>query len=514
MPAHRLDMRLVKEVLRLKFAAHLSHRQIAAALRIGIGSVSNYLGAFERSGLSYPLPADLNEDEIERRLFPQTASLIPPQFITPDFSTIHAALRLKGVTRQLLWEEYCEQYGSQAYSYTQFCVHYRRWAKNQRLSMRQVHRPGEKMFVDYCGKTIPIINGGTGEVTQAQIFVAVLGASNYTFAEATRSQKLEDWVGSHTRAFLFFGGVVQLVIPDNLKSAVTTACRYEPILNQTYEEMLGHYNCVALPTRPYKPKDKAKVEVGVQVVTRWILARLRNQQFFSLLELNLAIRRLLDDLNDRPFKRIEGSRRSRFEALDQPLLQPLPLESYEYAEWRKARVGIDYHIEVERHFYSVPFTFARRQLEVRLTAKTIECFVGAKRIALHARSHLAGSHSTQVEHLPKAHRAHLEWTPGRFLNWANEIGEATCAVVKHLLWTRPHPEMGYRSCLGLLSLEKRYGRQRLETASQRALLNSTPSRRSIVSILAQGVDLLPLPEEVSETPVIKHENIRGSSYYR
>jgi transposase len=514
MSANRLAMRLVKEVLRLKFAAHLSHRQIAAALRIGVGSVSNYLSAFERSGLSYPLPAELDEAELERRLFPPTVALTPPSFILPDFARIQTELRLKGVTRQLLWEEYCQQYPSQAYSYTQFCVRYRDWLQHQRLSMRQVHRPGEKMFVDYCGKTIPIINAVTGEVTEAQIFVAVLGASNYTFAEATHSQKLEDWVSSHTRAFLFFGGVPQLVVPDNLKSAVTKACRYEPLLNQTYQEMLSFYNCAALPARPYKPKDKAKAEVGVQVVTRWILARLRREQFFSLFELNLAIRQLLDELNNRPFKKKEGTRRSQFEVLDQPYLQPLPPTLYEYSEWRKARVGIDYHIEVERHFYSVPFTFARRQVEVRLTAKTLECFVSGKRIALHARSHLAGSHSTQAEHLPKSHRAHLEWTPGRFLNWANEIGESTREVVKHLLWTRPHPEMGYRSCLGLLSLEKRYGRERLETACQRALLNQTPTRRSIVSILEQGVDKLPLAEEVEERPVIEHENIRGSSYYQ
>lgn len=513
MSAHRLTMRLVKEVLRLKFAAHLSHRQIAAALRIGIGSVSNYLSAFERSGLAYPLPSDLDEAELERRIFPPTDSVIPAQFVVPDFTQVHHDLRLKGVTRQLLWEEYCEQFGSQAYGYTQFCVLYRRWLKSRKLSMRQVHRPAEKMFVDYCGKTIPIINAATGEVTEAQIFVAVLGFSNYTFAEATLSQKLEDWVSSHTRAFLYFGGVPQLVIPDNLRSAVTKACRYEPLLNQTYEEMLCHYNCAALPARPYKPKDKAKVEVAVQIVTRWILARLRNQQFFSLLELNIEIRRLLADLNNRLFKKLEGSRRIRFETLEKPFLQLLPPRPYEYSEWRKARVGIDYHIEIARHFYSVPFSFARREVEVRLTAQTLECFVGAKRIAVHVRSHLPGSHSTQAEHLPKAHRAHLEWTPGRFLNWANEIGEFTRQVVKHLLWTKLHPEMGYRSCLGLLSLAKTYGAERLEAACQRALLNGTPNRRSIVSILAQGVDRLPLPEETEEAPLIDHDNIRGSSYY-
>lgn len=516
MPAHRVHMRLVKEVLRLKFAAHLSHRQIAAALRIGIGTVSNYLAAFERAGLPYPLPDGLDEVELSRLLFPPTTNFEPPKFVLPDFADIHKQLRLKGVTRQLLWEEYCEQYGSAAYSYTQFCVRYNQWQQTLRLSMRQTHRAGEKMFVDYCGRTVPIINATTGEVSEAQIFVAVLGASNYTFAEAVASQKMEDWIGSHSRAFAFFGGVPQLVVPDNLKSGVTRACRYEPLLNQTYAEMLRHYNTVALPARPYKPKDKAKVEVGVQVVTRWILARLRNQQFFSLFELNLAIRRLLDQLNTRPFKRLPGSRRSAFETIEKAALQMLPAEAYEYAEWRKARVGIDYHIEVARHFYSVPCALVKREVEVRITAATIECFAAGKRVAVHARSPLQGSHSTCTEHMPKAHRAHLEWTPGRFLNWANEIGESTREVVKHLLWTRPHPEMGYRSCLGLLSLEKRYGRARLEAACRRARDIGALHRRSIVSILQQGLDRLPLCEETvpPNKPPLVHENIRGSSYYQ
>lgn len=515
MPAHRLDMRLVKEVLRLKFTAHLSHRQIAAALRIGIGTVSNYLAAFERSGLSYPLPAGMDEAEFERRLFPPAVSSAPSAFQLPDFADVHEQLRIKGVTRQLLWEEYCFSAGAKSYSYTQFCVLYNRWRTRLRLSMRQTHRAGEKMFVDYCGKTVPVINAATGEVCEAQIFVAVLGASNYTFAEATRSQKLEDWVASHTRAFAFFDGVPQLVVPDNLKSAVTKACRYEPLLNQTYEEMLRHYNTVALPARPYKPKDKAKAEVAVQVVTRWILARLRNRQFFSLFELNLAIRHLLGEVNNRPFKRLAGTRRSQFEAMDKPALQPLPATVYEYAQWKKARVSIDYHIEIERHFYSVPFHFVKREIEVRLTAATVECFSGGKRIAAHVRSRLEGAHSTQAAHLPKAHRAHLEWTPGRFLNWANEIGEATRDLVKHLLWKRPHPEMGYRSCLGLLGLAKRYTSERLEAACRRALDNGTPTRRSVLSILQTGLDRLPSSEEgETQVPPPRHENIRGSSYYQ
>jgi transposase len=345
--------------------------------------------------------------------------------------------------------------------------------------------------------------------------VAVLGASNYTFAEATHSQKLEDWTGSHIRAFHFFGGVPQLVVPDNLKSAVTQACRYEPILNRTYEEMLRHYNTTALPARPAKPKDKSKAEVGVQVVTRWILARLRKTTFFNLFELQLEVRRLCGELNERPFKRLPGSRRSRFEELDRPSLQPLPATDYEFSEWLRKRVGIDYHIEIERHFYSVPSVFAKREVEVRLTASAVECFAGGKRIAAHVRSRLAGRHSTTAEHMPKAHRAHLEWTPGRFLNWAREIGEATHELVDYLLCNRPHPEMGFRSCLGLLSLNKRYGSARLDAACRRALDNGTPNRRSVVSILRQGLDRLPPPPAEAETPsaLLPHENIRGPDYY-
>jgi transposase len=458
----------------------------------------------------------MDETTLASLLFPPTPPDIPPSFVAPDFTDIHQQLRLKGVTRQLLWEEYVAQHRAQAYSYTQFCVRYKQWLQHLRLSMRQTHRPGEKMFVDYCGHTMDIINAATGEVTTAQIFVAVLGASNYTFAEATASQKLEDWIGSHVRAFEFFGGVPQMVVPDNLRSAVTRACRYEPLLNQTYADLLRHYHTVALPARPYKPRDKAKVEVAVQIVTRWILARLRQQTFTSLLSLNLALRGLLEDLNQRPFKRLPGTRRSQFVALDQPVLQPLPATPYEYAEWRKARVGIDYHIEVERHFYSVPAALVKREVEVRLTAQTLECFAAGQRVALHARSRLAGQHSTTPEHMPKAHRAHMEWTPGRFLNWANEIGPQTRQVVQHLLWTRPHPEMGYRSCLGLLGLAKRFGPQRLEAACQRALANGTPARRSILSILTQGLDRLPLPEQEDseETTAIQHENIRGGSYYQ
>ncbi|MGH9929081.1 MAG: IS21 family transposase [Pyrinomonadaceae bacterium] len=513
MPARRHSMRLVSEVLRLKHAAKLSHRQIARALRIGIGTVTDYLAAAERAGLSWPLPAELDETALAAKLWPP-APASEAKFVTPDFAYIHEQLKQKGVTRQLLWDEYGQQHPGQAYQYTKFCTLYGEWRRRLKATMRQTHRAGEKLFVDYCGPTVAVVNVVTGEIKEAQIFVAVLGASNYTYAEATWTQGLADWIGSHTRTFSFIGGVPALVVPDNLLSAVSKACRYEPLLNTSYYQMLAHYGTAALPARPYKPRDKAKVEVAVQVVERWILARLRQQTFFSLQELNRAIHYLLTALNQRPFKKLPGCRRSQFEALDQPALRPLPAQAYEYAEWRKARVNIDYHIEVERHYYSVPHSLLRREVDVRLSEKSVEIFLAGNRVAVHLRSQRQGSHSTNAEHMPKAHRAHLEWTPGRLLNWALQVGPHTRDLVKHLLWNRPHPEMGYRSCLGLLNLAKRFGRERLEAACERALLLGSPNRRSVVSLLEQGLDRSPLPEPTVAQPPLFHENIRGPDYYQ
>ena len=423
MPVERLAMRQIKEVLRLKLAAHLSQRQIARSLRLSTGVVAKYLAAAERAGITaWPLPAELDEPALARALCPTSD---PPaatlgRLATLDFAAIHQQLKRKGVTRQLLWEEYAAAHPD-GYGYTQFCVLYRQWRKHLKLSMRQTHRAGERLFVDYCGQTAPVINAATGEIREAQIFVAVMGASNYTFTEATWTQTLPDWISSHTRAFAFFGGTPQLIIPDNLRSGVTLACRYEPLLNTSYAEMLAHYQTAAMPARPSKPKDKAKVETAVQVVERWILARLRHQTFFSLFDLNLMIRTLLTDLNTRPFKKLPGSRRSQFEALDLPALSPLPPQAYEYAEWKRARVGVDYHVEVDGHYYSVPHSLVKRQLEVRLTATTIEVFHASRRVASHVRSALRGSHSTQADHMPKAHRDTWSGRP-EIPQWAVEIG--------------------------------------------------------------------------------------------
>ena len=379
--------------------------------------------------------------------------------------------------------------------------------------MRQEHKAGEKLFVDYCGQSVDVTDPTTGEINEAQIFVAVLGASNYTYAEATFSQSLPDWIGAHQRAFHFFGGVSELVVPDNLKSGVSKPCRYEPELNPTYQDFAEHYQTAVLPTRVRKAKDKAKVEVGVLFVERWILASLRNRRFFSLVELNQAIAGLLEKLNNRPFKKLPGTRRKLFEALDKPALRPLPQTPYQFAEWKKARVHIDYHVEVQGHYYSVPYQLTGRQLDVRITAHTIECFHKGQRAASHLRRYKPGGFSTLPEHMPKSHREYSKWTPDRLLNWASKTGPCTAKLAKGVMESRAHPQQGFRSVLGILRLEKMYGPQRLEAACNRALEIKSISYKSVSSILKRGLDLTAAEDKKKETPLLDHQNIRGAGYY-
>jgi transposase len=379
--------------------------------------------------------------------------------------------------------------------------------------MRQVHRAGEKLFVDYCGTTVPVLDALTGEPRAAQIFVAVWGASNYTYAEATWSQGLADWIGSHVRAFEFAGGLTEVVVPDNLKSGVSRPCRYEPELNPTYQELAMHYGVAVLPARVRRPRDKAKVEVGVQVVERWILARLRHRRFFSLSELNEAIGELLARLNERPFHKLPGSRRSLFESLERPALRALPAERFTYAEWKKARVHVDYHVEVEGHYYSVPYQLVSQELDVRVTARTVECFTQSKRVASHLRSFRRGAHTTQDEHMPRPHREYAQWTPERLVSWARKAGPSVAGLVEAVMATRVHPQHGFRSCLGILRLGERYGAERLEAACQRALQIGAASYRSVSSILKSGLDQQPATEPPPARS-LAHENLRGASYYQ
>jgi transposase len=417
------------------------------------------------------------------------------------------------VTLMLLWDEYKAQYPD-GYQYSYFADLYRDYAKKLDISMRQVHRAGEKLFIDYCGQTVPVIDTSTGEVHDCQVFVAVLGASNYAYAEATFTQGLEDWANSHVRTFEFLGGVPEILIPDNLLSGITKPCRYEPGVNRTYQELAVHYGTVVIPARVRKPKDKAKVEAGVQIVQRWILAALRNRTFFSLAELNAAIRELLIKLNNRPFKKLPGSRRSWFLEVDLPALKPLPAVPFEYAQWLiHKRPGIDYHIEVYDNYYSVPYQLRTEYFDMRITESTVEAFLRGKRLASHIRTYGKGKYITFPEHMPKAHRDFAEWTPERLIRWAGETGTATAELVAAILSKQQHPQQGFRSGLGIISLAKQFGKDRVEAACRRALAIGAVSFKSVKSILETGLDKKPLPERKTSSQIVMHYNIRGSEYY-
>lgn len=512
MPNRRVEMRRVREILRLKYELGLADRRISDSLGVARSTVADHLGRARMAGIGWPLPAEMDDEGLERLLFPPPppSSVQRPQ---PDLPLIHTELRRKGVTLQLLWQEY-KAVHPDGYQYTRFCDLYREWSGRLDLPMRFDHKAGERTFVDYAGQTVPIIDRMTGEVREAEIFVAVLGASSYTFAEAAWTQSLPDWIGSHVRAFEFFGGVTEIVTPDNPKSCVTKPCRYEPGLNPTYQDMASHYNVAVIPARVRKPRDKAKVELGVLLVERWILARLRNRTFFSLTELNEAIGELLEYLNDRPFKKLPGTRRRLYEELDKPALKPLPLAPFEYAEWNRPGVNIDYHVEIDGHYYSVPYRLVKERVDARVTSATVEIFYKGKRVASHARSLRKGKHTTLKEHMPKSHQAYLEWTPSRIIGWAEKTGQNTAALVAAVMEKRPHPEQGFRSCLGIMRLGKEFGGDRLEAACKRALAVNAISYKSVKSILKTGLDKQPLPQERDrQANLIDHPNIRGSDYY-
>lgn len=512
MPRQRLSMRKIEEALRLKWGAGLSPRQIAKAVGVGRTTVSEYIARAEAAGISWPLPEGMDAAQLEQRLFksPGHAAKVAPA--QADFAALHWELRRKGVTLFLLWQEYRERH-PEGYSYSRFCERYGAWKGQLDVVMRQSHRAGEKLFVDYAGQTVEVVDPTSGEIREAQIFVAVLGASNYTYAEATWSQGLPDWIGSHVRALAFFAGVPEIIVPDNLRSAVSKARRYEPDLNPSYQDFAAHYGVAVIPARVRKPRDKAKAERGVLLVARWILARLRHQQFFSLAALNAAIAAGLEVLNARPVKKLEGSRRSHFEAIDRPALRALPARAYEFAEWRKARVAPNIHIEVDGHYYSVPHTLVKRQLDVRLSGATVEVFHHGQRVAAHPRSQRRGGYTTVKEHLPEAHRRYLDWTPERLLRWGQKIGPATGAVIERLLAARTHPQQAFNACFGVLRLSNGFGEPRLEAACTRALTLGTVSYKRIAAILEKGLDRRPLPEPAQNSLPLEHANLRGSAYY-
>ncbi len=511
MPAKRLSMRKIREVLRLK-AQGLSDREVARSVKAARATVRRIRLRAEAAELDWPLADDPTESALDALLFPPHPPPGAHQRPVPDWKYNYAELSRKGVTLQLLWLEYKEAHPD-GFQYSRFCDLFREWKDCLDPVLRQEHKAGEKTFVDYAGQTVGVVDTETGEIRQAQIFVGVLGASNFTFAEATWTQSLADWTASHVRMWEYFGGVSELLVPDNLASGVSKACRYDPEVNPTYQELATHYDTAVLPARKRKPRDKAKAENGVLVAERWLLAPLRNHTFFSLAELNREIALLLDILNDRPFQKLEGTRRSLLESVDRPALKPLPTTRYEYAEHRKARVNIDYHIAVENHFYSVPHHLVRKQVDVRLTASTVEVLYDDQRVAAHARSWRRGGFSTDPLHRPKAHREHLEWTPSRMTRWAEKTGPHTATVVTRIIEERHHPEQGYRPCLGILRLGERYSPERLEAACLRALTIQGVSYRSIKSILEHGLDRVPLEEQATLQLPQNHDNLRGPDYY-
>jgi transposase len=506
----RLPMRKIKEALRLK-AAGLTHREIAASIGVGRSTVGDYLERAKQAGVSWPVPEGLDDDALEQRLFASRGQVCSQSRPQPDWAHIHRELRRKSVTLMLLWEEHRAAHPN-GYSYSQFCDRYRHWKGRLAPTMRQRHVAGEKLFVDYAGQTIDVIDGATGEVRACQLFVAVLGASSYTYAEATLTQTLPDWCSSHERAFRFFGGVPDQIVSDNLKAGITKACFYEPQVNRTYADLAAHYDTAVVPARPYKPRDKAKVEVGVQLAERWIIAKLRDRRFLSLGELNDAIRECLDVLNARVTKHLGASRKDLFDELDRPALKKLPAEPYVYAEWIERRVGLDYHVEVAKHYYSVPHNLLRETVWARSTARTVEVFHRGKRVASHVRSSSNRGHTTIADHMPKAHQRYAGWTPERILRKAGEVGPSTSALVEIIMRERRHPEQGFRSCIGIVRLAKTHGSRRLEAACARALEIGARSYTSVNSILKNNLDRK-RPATATEGPAIVHANIRGAQYF-
>lgn len=502
-------MRKIREILRLKWDCKLSDRQIARSCSVSRSTVSEYIYRAKAACLSWPLPDDLDDEEIESLLFPpQQQSAERPM---PCFIEMHEKLKQKGVTLALLWERY-KWANPDGYQYSQFCELYRQWRKAVDVVMRQEHRAGEKAFSDFAGSTLPVTNPHTGEVTQAHVFVCALGASSYTYAEAFWSENSEAWCTGHANAFKYFGGAVEIIVPDNPKPVIGKACPYEPDVHPDFLHMASHFDAVVIPARVRKPRDKAKVEAAVRVATMWIIAVLRDREFFSLAELNAAIAELLEVLNNRPFKKLPGSRRSAFESIDLPALKALPSSTYEYTKIGWARVNLDYHISVEGYLYSVPYQYARRKIEWRLSYKTLEVFYKGRRIASHTRLWMTNRPSTVADHMPSSHRAYAEWTPARIINWASKVGPSTVQLVETIMRSRKHPEQGFRTCMGIMKLAKTEGAERLERAAERALAANALSFKSVRLIIENKVDQMPLPEKPRQLSIV-HENIRGANSF-
>lgn len=506
-------MKKAKEILRLKFEAGLSNHKIARACAVSASTVWDTVTRFEMTGLSWPLAAAMKEGELERRLYRKRGSVQANPERVPDWAEVKQELRGKHVTLRLLWEEYKAEFPD-GYQYSWFCERYRTWRRKIDVVMRQEHKLGEKLFLDWAGDTLALTDALTGEVRPCYLFVAVLGASNYLYAEPSLSQDLEAFLAAHVRMFAFFGGVPELLVPDNQKTGVTKASLYEPDLNPTYTSLAEHYGCAVLPTRPHKPRDKAKVEVGVLLAERRIIARLRKRTFFSLAELRAAVAEEVRALNERPFQRLPGSRRSVFEAEERPALRPLPARPYEHHARKKARVHIDYHVELLGHRYSVPYQLTGEAVEIRYTDAVVEIFHDGLRVASHLRSFLKGRATTDFAHMAPAHQAVADWSEERFARWARSVGPETERLISAVLAGYPHPALAYRSCLGILRLAERYEPSRLERAAARSLAFGGASYKSVSHVLKAGLDREALPAARAYPEPLFHENLRGADYFK
>ncbi len=502
-------MRKLREVLRLRLSAQLSMRQIRDSLRLSLGAVQKITSKADELKLDWDAIQKIDDRQLAKAIYPESDTRASSTLELPDWRDIHKELAYPKMTKHVAWEEYSQTYPNRSYSYPQYCHLYGEWLKKQKRSMRQVHKAGDKLFVDYAGQTVPVVQGDTGEVRLAQVFVAVLGASNYIFAEATWTQRLPDWLGSHVRAFNFIGGVPKLVVPDNLKSGVTKPCRYDPDLNPSYEQLGAHYGVAIMPARPRKPQDKAKAEGGVLIIERWILARLRHHTFFSLAELNQCIAALLADVNNRAFKQLKGTRQEWFESIDKPALLPLPKHAYEYTYIKTVKVNVDYHVQYEDHLYSVPHQLVGEKLEIHAKDKLIEIFFHNKRVTSHARKYHYGM-TTNPQHMPTQHEKHHQWSAGRLMNWAKDLGDDVLVWVKAILAQKQHEQQAYRVCLGLLNLSRQYESARLNKACAIATHHQLYRLKQIKSILQSNQDQL-LPESKEQLSLLPqaHENIRG-----
>lgn len=523
MAAESLCVRKILDILRLKFQMGLSDRKVAKSVICSRSAVGDYLARARSVGLdSWEKVEGLSEAELDQRLFKKLTTKLGlvntaprSKRPLPDWNQIHLELRKVGVTVELLWQEYREEFPG-GLGRTQFCEHYNRYKRKLSLVMRQEHKAGEKCFVDYSGNGIPIVDPRTGEITMCELFIGALGASSYTFAHATASQQLPAWLDSHVKMFEFFQGVTELTIPDNLKSGVTKVCRYDPEVNRSYHDLADHYGTCVIPARPYSPRDKAKAESAVLVAQRWIVAVLRHQTFHSLAEINAAIRICLEKINNKTMRHLGKSRRELFETIDRPALKQLPRTPFELAEWKKARLNIDYHAVLDDHYYSAPSQLVQQELWIRATSSVVEIFHRGTRVCSHPRSYIKYKSTTTPEHMPSEHRAHAEWTPSRIVGWGAKFGPHCGELVRQVLASKAHPELGYRAALGIVRMEKKYGALRLEKACRKALDLKSPSYRTVQSILVNGAEDIPIPGTEAPTPptILKSvENIRGSQYF-